>query len=392
MERIYRRLLGCSRWLRRQMTPILRRLLRFVAMPWWFATVMNWRDCPRSRLAVAGDFLYVFFVLKTFPDNYAGCRLWEKQRSEWAQYYGSSYDPWQRYKLRKDVQRFEYEMVFEDKEVCLMLCEARDLPTPELLGIVDPLTDWRGDLERLVEMRGGQEVIVKPVTGSGGHGIFLARPGTNGVCIVRDGAESALADHTLSERALVQAVVKQLPEVAAFHPRSLNTVRILTLATVDGEVLTLGAAMRFGVGENYRDNGGVAAGVDQESGTLFDQAVGFDGSLYDRHPDSRQVFAGWQVPLWEQVQRLAHEVQAAFPFFRLLGTDVALTEDGPLVIEINAIPDVVFQERTSGPLLADPRILREFGRWDLLVNKQQKKLLAKAIASGHGHPGQSADL
>ena len=67
-------------------------------------------------------------------------------------------------------------------------------------------------------------------------------------------------------------------------------------------------------------------------------------------------------------------VQGCFPFYRLLGLDVAITNGGPVIIEINAFPDFVFMEQGSGPFLRDPLIFEEFAKYGLLYNRLQKKL------------------
>lgn len=86
-------------WLRRiddALTPYLRQLLRFLGLPYCYLYLVDWKQCRRSPVLVAMDQLYIFFVLRYFPDNYSNCRLYELPRREWAFYYGSSYHPFQR--------------------------------------------------------------------------------------------------------------------------------------------------------------------------------------------------------------------------------------------------------------------------------------------------------
>jgi hypothetical protein len=45
-----------------------------------------------------------------------------------------------------------------------------------------------------------------------------------------------------------------------------------------------------------------------------------------------------------------------------------------MLIEINAVPDLLVMENACGPLLLDKENLRAFGEYDLLINKHQKKL------------------
>jgi hypothetical protein len=189
-----------------------------------------------------------------------------------------------------------------------------------------------------------------------------------------------LERHRLQGRVLLQSLVQQCKAIAAFNPPSVNTLRILTLYTRTGEVIVIAGCMRFGVGNSCLDNwsaGGVATGVDVQRGILMAFAYDKRGNRFTKHPTSGVAFGGFAIPMWDQVLALARRTQSAFPFYRLLGQDIAITDAGPTVIEINAFPDLVLQEQTSGPLLADAQVLREFSQWDLLINARQRALLAR---------------
>ena len=67
--------------------PVVRRIVRFLALPYALVFLVDWRECRRSPFLVAVDFLYIFFWLKDFPDYYAVFRLWEKPRSDWKYYF-----------------------------------------------------------------------------------------------------------------------------------------------------------------------------------------------------------------------------------------------------------------------------------------------------------------
>ena len=128
IEKHYVRMLKALGDLKSWSVPRARRLLRFAALPWCYFSLVDWNECTASRLRVVSDFLYIFFVLKTFPDNYSACRFWEKKRDEWARYYGSAYDPYQRARLQREVQRPQYEILFADKDVCSLLLAEAGLP------------------------------------------------------------------------------------------------------------------------------------------------------------------------------------------------------------------------------------------------------------------------
>jgi len=122
----------------KKLIPYMRRIERFIALPYCYLKLVNWSECGATRLQVVKDLLYIFFVLKYFPDNYSLCRLWEKDRKTWTQYYGSIYEPYQRSRLRKEVQKEEYRVIFEDKNICYQLCKVAGLPLPMQYSFIEP--------------------------------------------------------------------------------------------------------------------------------------------------------------------------------------------------------------------------------------------------------------
>ena len=81
------------------------------------------------------------------------------------------------------------------------------------------------------------------------------------------------------------------------------------------------------------------------------------------------------VPEWERICTAAAAIQKAFPFYRMLGLDIAIDQNGePVLIEINGSPDLAGQEQMSGALLRSKPVLRAFGEYCLLVNRHQRKL------------------
>ena len=359
--------------------PLVRRLIRFAALPYCYFKLVNWKECPASRYQVIKDLLYIFFVLKCYPDNYSVCRLWEIDRKQWAYYYGSLYDPYQREKLRKEVQRYEYVTLFDDKEVCEHLCRGmKGVNLPKYYGAVNPDMDYRSTIEEIVNGIGDKKIIIKPAVGRAGQGIVLAYKGDDGIKIKDGDKEYDLSEFGLKERSIIQEVIIQHDVITKVSSASVNTIRVVTFYTKSNEAIVLSVNMRYGVGDNFVDNvgaGGIHVGVDFETGMLKKLAYDKRGNRMLRHPTSDIEFEGFQIPKWDDVMKMSLAVQKSCPFYKLLGLDVALTNDGPVLIEANPNPDLVFQEQGSGPLLADERVLVEFGKYDLLINDMQKDIL-----------------
>ncbi len=51
-----------------------------------------------------------------------------------------------------------------------------------------------------------------------------------------------------------------------------------------------------------------------------------------------------RVPLWEERCAAALAAAAAMPDFGLLGWDIAATSSGPVIVEVNDMPDVILSQ------------------------------------------------
>ena len=70
-------------------------------------------------------------------------------------------------------------------------------------------------------------------------------------------------------------------------------------------------------------------------------------------------------------------MQRRLSYNKLLGQDIAISEDGPVIIELNAEYDNVMFEQACGPLLKNKIVREEFAKYDLLINKYQKSIIKK---------------
>ncbi len=359
--------------LSKSIVPFLRRFQRFLVLPYAYFILVNWKECKASRFQVFKDFLYIFFVLKDFPDYYTQLRWWEVDRRDWKYYYGSFYNPYQRGRLRREVQKKEYEILFSDKYVCHQLCQSAHLPEAEFLAYLEPRDNYKSLINDLVNQY--QRVIIKFTRGKGGKEIFLAYL-KEGRVVINDKMHLCdLQDFRLCSPAIVQKYVVQHEELANIS-RSVNTIRTETLLTADGNVLLLGAFMRFGRKSSIVDNqcsGGLSIGIDLSRGQLKESALDGKGEKYYTHPDSGFTFKNYKIPYWNEVVELSKKIQLSFPYYKILGPDIAITPHGPVIIEINATPDHAGLEMDYGPTLKDENVRREFNRYNLLINRLIKK-------------------
>ena len=356
-------------------------------LPGCYRRVRAIEDCTKSGPSLALDLLTWFFRYKTFPSHYGPCRLWEVERSGWAYYFGSNYLPHQQARLKKAVQPFEYRVLFNDKSLSVLLCKALGIPTPLTHGVLDPAGDYRARIaDWLAASRAGR-LIIKPLAAFGGRNIVLAERREGGIVVRGGRTETPLDEFALSDRAIVQDFMTQDARMAAFSSASVNTVRVVTMLTPQDDIIIVNASFRCGVGGAFVDNfyaGGVSPGIDRAKGTMMKYAYDKRSKRYTAHPTTGLVFENHPVPEWDRIVDTAVGVQRAFSFFRLIGLDIALDENGrPVIIEINHGPDLAGLEQKAGPLLKNENVLRAFGEYDLLFNRPQRRLYAALLGKEH---------
>ena len=137
---------------------------------------------------------------------------------------------------------------------------------------------------------------------------------------------------------IVEELIKQSEIMASFHEESVNTIRIATILCNDG-VHILGACFRMGIGNSIVDNtgsGGIITSVDEESGIVYTKAISeFYSEKYIRHPDSKKIILGFQMPDWEQLIQIIKEAATLLPEMRYIAWDFAHTNDGWVLVEAN---------------------------------------------------------
>jgi hypothetical protein len=169
-----------------------------------------------------------------------------------------------------------------------------------------------------------------------------------------------LKDFRTSRRMLLQPMLRNHRDLIPLTPGALCTMRILTYRPPGGRARVVLAAYRLAIGDAPADNfhfGGMMAPIDLATGRLG-TAVRRQGRVLvpvERHPDTGAVIAGHQMPYWPEAVALAERALDAARRVPLIGWDVAVTDDGPVLIEANAAsnPDIA-QAPTGVPLSDTP--------------------------------------
>ncbi len=144
----------------------------------------------------------------------------------------------------------------------------------------------------------------------------------------------------------------------------LATIRLVSCRSVSGAFELLPPVIRMPVGDAIADNiaqGGLAAPIDGASGRISgpairkDKAVGI--SVYAAHPTTGARLDGFAVPFWSKVPALALRAHRAFPSLAFIGWDIAVLDDGPVLLEGNAWWDVDLTVLPHRMTLSDTRFV-----------------------------------
>ena len=177
------------------------------------------------------------------------------------------------------------------------------------------------------------EFIIKPVDGLGGTGVRKAS--INEYKTVED-----LYNNIVENRLFLEEIVIQNEEWGRICPKSVNTIRAMT-RIINGKAELFYAAARIGNGKVIMDNfhqGGVGVSINLEKGILIGNAVSKDLEEMEVHSVSNIKFDGFKIPYWEEIKNMVCEAAEINKEVRVVGWDVAIAKDGPLLIEANRRP------------------------------------------------------
>ncbi len=253
----------------------------------------------------------------------------------------------------------KYYILSRNKYVAHRVLENVGVRMPELYAYYSPegyvpfSNEVVSDCAALAALLNRKQVsscVVKATEGAHGDHVTVVNDieYTDGDCnlVLYDGDKTSLSSILGKEPLLFESVVKQTTQMAAFNQQSVNTIRIMTVLMPDGQAHVIAAWFKLGHKGSCVDNAGnggnIDGCVDVTTGEMK-YAVQFDGfrkvKEVERHPDSNIQINGVRIEGWETVKSQVIAFQQAFPFCKAAGWDIAITDDGPVVIEVNDMWD-----------------------------------------------------
>ena len=149
---------------------------------------------------------------------------------------------------------------------------------------------------------------------------------------------------------VLEEMIEQSPEMAIFHPASVNGLRIFTFKN-DYDVKVFYPIFKMGSSGSLTDNansGGLFAGINISTGIvetdIFDELNHLNDPI-ECHPDTNRKVRGFQIPHWDEVLSLVKELAKTLTTaINYVGWDLALTPQGWCVIEGNEYGEPIHRQ------------------------------------------------
>lgn len=326
------------------------------------------REFDKPPMSQAKEFLRLGFAPgKLRPDEYFYFRLFEDCYDERLQrtFVGK--------RLEESLHQLTCQpgswIVAHDKLTCYGVLQSLGYPVPRTRAVYRRGADFPGmvsigDRDALAQaLRGGLEMpyFGKPVRGIRSAGVLSVDAYdadadelrlVHGHSVGVDDLVEALGEYA-EDGYLFQERIRQHAEISAICGEAIGTVRVIVLLTLDGPELYRGL-WKVPVGSNVADNfwrdGNLLAALDLQSGrvTRAVQGVGPDMCKIERHPTTGKSLTGITLPAWSSVRDVVLSASKVFPDLRMQAWDVAISTDGPVLVEVNVGGDYNLPQLATG--------------------------------------------
>ncbi len=306
---------------------------------------------------------------KEYPYFYFGKFLYRKSKHNYLDYLSSS--EVDKITLSKKLHHFQYASLLRNKLAFSLFMEKNSLSTPSLFGYnfkssffynstilnINSLEQLKFFFERVFKESNTNKIFVKSITEMGGNGCFL---------LTYENLINELAicgSYILENDCVHQEVIDQHEKINEIYKYSVNTIRFDTYIDKHDQIHILSAFMRFGRGGNVVDNGssgGFYVSVDLKEGKLkgkSHQLMKYGGEQLISHPDTNVVFDGFEIPFFKEASDLIKKAVLHIPD-RIIGWDIAISPNGPVIIEGNdnnsfITPDIAYGGYLRHPLFKE---------------------------------------
>jgi hypothetical protein len=321
----------------------------------------------KKKTQIIREFILLWISNKKIPLHYFSRFLYRKEIVNYKNYISTS----QYYKLiySDKVQNEFFVNILENKLLFSFFCKNNVLPIPKLISFnsgkhfywnqksktINSTSELVDFFNNIFSTSNISNIFIKRQKNKGGTGIFY---------LEKDDLEEQIkkiGPDLLSGSFIHQKTLMQHEKVNEIYEKSINSIRFDTCQDKNNKPQLLGAVMRFGCGGNFIDNrskGGFFVSIDDASGCLLEKGygqMGFGGMELSKHPDTQFIFKGFRIPFYEESKQLALEASNVISN-KIIGWDIAITPNGPIIIEGNHDSNITMTEKNNRGYLDHPLI------------------------------------
>lgn len=289
--------------------------------------VLKDTSCYKSRFFYWLDMSYCFCRYGATTYNYKNFQFYKKRAC-----YRDSYLTFRRYvKLIQEKMDWDTHLLFKQKNEFNKYY--KDF-IHRKWAVLDTASTF-DQIYSFIEICGGK-AIVKPLDDMQGHGIYRINSKNTGKI------DDLILQLRNGSRFLLEEIVENAQSLKVINPTSLNTVRVNTLLDKQLNVHYLNFVLRVGGTNAEVDNfssGGVIYSINKDKGVVDNYGTDKSGSFFAFHPSTNVPMLGLEIPYFADLKRFVDRIARLNPKAKLVGWDIAITENGFELIEGNFAAD-----------------------------------------------------
>ena len=265
-------------------------------------------------------------------------------------------------KIDRKINSTKYYSILEDKYFFHHIVSGNGLNLPNTLYLIENSSIFSLVAKNYISvetfLENDFDGFCKVINGWGGSNIFLIEIFNKKLKFNGDNMSvSDLFKLLGSKKFLIQERIIQHKDMILLNPSCINTLRIVTIKI--GHIIHIfHVIQRIGINGSYVDNslsGNIFIGVHKDSGKLMDYAIKPDVQNFKiyEHPQTNIVFKDFSIPFYNEAIEMTKSLHLLFQQFFMIGWDIGITPEGPIVIEGNQVADLYYAQLLFGGLKSE---------------------------------------
>ncbi len=247
----------------------------------------------------------------------------------------------------------------DDKLATKEALRASGLPVPKIYGIIRN----RKDIDDFKWGKLPKSFVLKPNRGLGGEGIIVFKKRfRNGNLLRANGTKMTHRELVVHLNDILDGhySMSGVPDIAFFEEKltphkdfwpyifqGIPDIRVIVYNSVPVMAETR-LPTKTSQGKANLHLGAVGAGIDIATGVTTEAVMW--GKVITETPDTKMPVAGFHIPFWDDILKIAIEAQQVSGI-GFLGADIVVDQKrGPMILELNARPGLAIQVANLAPL------------------------------------------